>query len=70
MTSYVPIHCSYFTTHTAQTFKERTEDPLTGYPTVEDIRKDPVHRRAKRSVPNTGTNPKSKGTKTTINVNE
>jgi len=64
-TTHVPVQCSYFTTHTAQTFEERTEDLVPGYPTAEDIQKGTVHRRAKRSVPNTGKNPKPEGTKTT-----
>ena len=69
-TTYVPIQCSYFTNHTVQTFQERTEDLVPGYPTAQDTQKGTVHGRAKRSVPNTGTNPKLEGTKTTINVNE
>jgi len=69
-TTYALIQCSYFTTHAAQTFEERTEDLVPGYPTAEDIQKGTVHRRAKRSGPNTVTNPKPEGTKTTINVNE
>jgi hypothetical protein len=64
-TTYVPVQCSYFTTHTAQTFEERTEDLVPGYPTAEDIQKGTVHRWAKRSVPSTGKNPKPEGTKTT-----
>lgn len=65
----MPIQCSYFTTHTAQTFEGRTEDLVPGYLTAEDIQKGTVHGRAERPVPNTGTNPKPEGTKTTINVN-
>ena len=60
----------YFATHTAQTFEQRKEDLVPGYPTAEDIQKGTMHRRAKRSVPNIGTNPKPEGTKKTINVNE